>query len=86
MGKGTNFMRKQLPENSFEATLARMMESSTLTSGVIAILLIVALMYCIVGGGAVPDIFTYAISTIIGFFFGSRTSDALIRDRSNSWH
>lgn len=79
MDAESSFLRKQLPENSFEATLARMLESSTLTSGAIAMLLIIAMIYCVVVRCAIPDVLTYSISTIIGFFFGSRTSDALGR-------
>lgn len=68
-----------LPSNSIEATVARMLESSTLTSGFIATVLIISLMFCVITQIPVPDVLTYSVSTIIGFFFGSKTSDFMGR-------
>jgi hypothetical protein len=79
MDEEGNQLVEYLPDNSLEATLARMLESSTLTSGLIALLLISTVMYCVVTGIEIPDVLTYSVSTIIGFFFGSKTSDQMKR-------
>ncbi len=71
--------RKSLDPSSFSVVLGRMLESSTLTSGFIAILLVVGVLYCIAAQIPAPDTLNFAFFTIIGYFFGSKGQDAVVR-------
>lgn len=57
-------------------TLVNMLERSTLTSGVIACLLVVTVCYCAIVEIPVPDSLNYALTGVIGWFFGAKATDA----------
>lgn len=56
-----------------------LMERSTITSGVIAIVLVVTVCYCAVIGGETPPVLVAALGTVIGFFFSQKATDAKAR-------
>ena len=74
------YKKSSLDPASFGAVLGRMLETSTLTSGFIAVLLVVGILYCVISGMVVPDFLSISLGTIIGFFFGSRGQDAINRN------
>jgi len=53
-----------------------MLEQSTLTSGIIAILMTATVCYCAVAQIPLPEYLYVALGSIIGFFFSSKISDA----------
>jgi hypothetical protein len=56
-----------------------LLEKSTLTSGVIAILLVVVACYCTIAQIPVPDYLAVALGTVVGFFFSSKAKDSEAR-------
>lgn len=57
-------------------TLANMLERSTLTSGVIALILVITVCYCAIIQIPVPDALNYALAGVIGWFFGAKSNAA----------
>jgi len=53
----------------------KLMEKSTITSGIIALCLVITSCYCVVAQVAMPDYFLMALGTVIGFFFTSKVKD-----------
>ena len=59
--------------------LGRMLESSMLTSGLIALIMVCGIMYAIICGIEVPDFMIVGFATILGFFFGARGQESQVR-------
>lgn len=51
-------------------------EKSTIVSGLIALAMVGASIYCIVAGITLPDYFQIALGVIIGFFFSDKAKKA----------
>ena len=49
-----------------------LLEQSTVTSGLVAVLLVGTASYCTIIGQTVPDYFSVAIGIVIGFFFSQK--------------
>ena len=47
-----------------------LLEKSTLTSGVLSVLLVGSVCYLAIVGKPIPDLLTVSTGTIMGFFFG----------------
>lgn len=62
----------------------KLMEQSTLTSGVIGIMLCSALSYCAIAQIPVPDYLIAMFSVVITFFFTSKVKDDATRKRTHS--
>ncbi len=57
-----------------------LMEKSTITSGVIAIMVVAIMGYCAIYGIAVPDYMIMTLGAIIAFFFISKAKDGDMRE------
>lgn len=68
----------------FKSVLARMLEQSTLTSGVIAILLVGTACYCVIAQIPTPDYLGTALGAVVGFFFGAKATVEQRRALSNA--
>lgn len=53
-----------------------LLEKSTITSGILAILLVSVTCYCAVAQIPIPDYLALALGTVIGFFFSSKAKDS----------
>ena len=60
----------------------KLLEESTITSGVIACGLIGTACYCVITETPLPEYLGLAMGTVIGYFFASKQSDAQIRRTS----
>lgn len=58
----------------------KMAEQSTLTSGLLAVVLVGTACYCAVMQIPLPDFLALALGTVIGFFFGGKVEKA-VRER-----
>lgn len=67
----------------YRYVLARMLESSTLTSGILALLLVSTVCYCVVAEIEVPEYLSLALTSVLGFFFGAKTGN--ISKSKASW-
>ena len=56
-------------------TFWKLVEKSTITSGILAICLVSTACYCVVSQTPMPDYFLMALGTVIGFFFSSKVKD-----------
>jgi len=59
-----------------------LMEKSVIISGLIAVAMVATACYSVVTGGELPDYFTLALGTIIGYFFSEKVRDARVRRAS----
>ena len=57
----------------------KLLEQSTLISGVIALGLIGTACYCVVFGVELPDFFVVALGTVIGYFFSEKSAKTQAR-------
>jgi len=55
----------------------KLLEKSVLTSGLIALVLVATACYCVVAGVEMPEFFTLALGTVIGYFFSEKASRTL---------
>ena len=62
-------------------TFWRLLEKSTITSGILATMLIASVCYLAVTQQPIPDLLTVATSTLLGFFFGSKVESAYRRSQ-----
>jgi len=60
-------------------TFWKLVEKSTITSGIIAICLVGTACYCVIAQLSMPDYFLMALGTVIGFFFTSKVKDEAAR-------
>lgn len=70
-----------LPYYSLEATFSRMLESSNFTSGMIALLLVITLSYCVFNQIPIPELLSFAVASVIGYFFGTKKEAQRKRDQ-----
>lgn len=56
----------------------KLLEQSTITTGILAVTVVLTACYLAATGTPVPDWFSFALATIIGFFFGGKTQRASI--------
>ena len=54
------------------ATFWRLLESSVILSGLVALSLVFTTCYLAIMGEDVPDVIQAALMAVVGFFFGSR--------------
>lgn len=55
----------------------KLLEKSTITSGLIAVLMIGTACYCVIVGRELPEFFSVALGTILGYFFSEKISRGL---------
>jgi hypothetical protein len=60
-------------------TFWKLLEKSTITSGVIAVGLIGTACYCVITETPLPEYMGIAMGTVIGYFFASKQADAQAR-------
>jgi len=58
-------------------TFWKLLEQSTITSGLIAACLVLTACYCVIAGITLPEWFSLAFGLIIGFFFSDKISSDL---------
>ena len=80
LSNSTRTPKTELDYYSFEATFSRMFESSNFTSGVLALMLVVTMGYCVVNQLPVPESLSYAVASVIGYFFGAKKEAQRKRD------
>lgn len=56
-----------------------LMEQSTITSGVIAVILVMVASYCVITGTEIPDFYAMGLGTVLGYFFSEKVRDARAR-------
>ena len=59
-----------------------LLEKSTITSGVLVLMLLGVASYCVVAGIPVPGFFTFAVGAVLAWFF-TKTKDAEFRQFTN---
>jgi len=60
-------------------TFWRLLEESTITSGVIAVILVGTACYCVVTQTPLPEYMGLALGTVIGYFFATKQAAATAR-------
>jgi len=61
------------------AAFWRLMEQSTITSGILAVMLCGVASYCVIVGQDIPDFFAMGLGTVLGYFFSEKVRDARAR-------
>jgi FtsH-binding integral membrane protein len=56
-------------------TFWKLVEKSTITSGLLALMLAGTACYCVISQTSMPEYFLMALGTVIGFFFTSKIKD-----------
>lgn len=57
----------------------KLMEQSVITSGVIAVVLVLTACYCVITETPLPQYMGLALGTVIGYFFSQKASQAQAR-------
>lgn len=60
----------------------KLVEKSTVTSGIMAIALMCTVCYCVINQIEVPVYIVSVLSTVVGFFFSSKMKDQEARNRA----